>query len=131
MAVELGVYECAEFGIDGGKDLGELLDLGDCEAAVGERLGHLEPDVSGADDHRSPYLAVLECAHQRERVADRVQEMDAVGRAEAVEPADRRPDRQGAGADDQRVVVDYLLATVGQRTAPPGEGRVDAAGHGV
>ena len=81
---------------------------------VRERLGHLEPDVAGTDDHRAPDLAVLEGAHQRERVAHRVQEMHAVARAEAVEPADRRPDRHRAGPDDQRVVVDHLLAAVGR-----------------
>ena len=50
---ELGVDERAEFGVDGGEHLGQLLDLGNGEAAGDERLGHLEPDVTGADDHRS------------------------------------------------------------------------------
>ena len=113
VAVELGVHERAELGVDGGKHLGELLDLGDGEAAGGERLGHLEADVAGADDHRSPDLPVLEGAHQRERVAHRVQQVHAVGRAEAVEPGDRRPDRHRAGADDQRVVVERLVVAVG------------------
>ena len=52
MAFELGVDERAELGVDGGQHLGELLDLGDREPAGRERLGHLEPDVAGADDHR-------------------------------------------------------------------------------
>ena len=36
VAVELGVDEGAEFGVDGGQHLGELLDLGDREAADGQ-----------------------------------------------------------------------------------------------
>ena len=53
MAFELGVDERAEFGVDGGEHLGELLELGDGESAGGERFGHLEADVAGADDHRA------------------------------------------------------------------------------
>ena len=70
--MELGADERAELGIYGGKNLRELLDLGHGEAAVRERFGHLEPDVAGADDDRPTDLAVLEGAHQRERVAHRV-----------------------------------------------------------
>ena len=48
--LELGVDERAELGVDGWEHLGELLDLGDCRPRVGERLGHLQADVAGADD---------------------------------------------------------------------------------
>ena len=54
VALELGAHERAELGVDGGEHLGQLLDLGHGEAARDERLGHLESDVSGADDHRPP-----------------------------------------------------------------------------
>ena len=41
--------------------------------------------------------------------------MHPVGGAERIragEPVDRRPDRDGAGADDELVVADQLLAAV-------------------
>ncbi len=51
--LELGADERAELGVDGWEYFGELLDLGHGDAARDERLGHLEADVAGADDHRS------------------------------------------------------------------------------
>ena len=131
MAVKFGVDEGAELGIDGGKDLGELLDLGDSKRAGRERLGHLEPDVAGADDHRAADLAVLEGAHQCERVAHCVQEMHPVVGAEEVESGDRRSDRGRAGADDQRVVVDRFFGAVGGGDDDVVGVGVDSAGDGV
>ena len=113
IAVELGADEGAEVGIDSGENFGELLDLGDSEAGGCERFRHFEADVSGADDHCAAGLAVLEGAHERERVAHRVQEMHSLARAEVVEPDDGGSDRNRPGADDERVVLDALLATVG------------------
>ena len=52
MFAELGVDECAECRVDGGENLGQHLDLGDLQSASSESFGHLEPDVSGADDQR-------------------------------------------------------------------------------
>src|SRR6516165_2739768 len=103
VAVELGVDERAEVGVDSGENFGELLDLGDRQAGGRECLGHLEPDVSGPDDYRAPNLAVLQGAHEREGVAHRVQEMYPLVGAEAVKPGDGWSDRQRAGGDDQRV----------------------------
>ena len=51
--LELGADECAELRVDGGEHFGQLLDLGHGDATRDERLGHLEADVAGADDHRS------------------------------------------------------------------------------
>ena len=66
VALKFGADERAELGIDGGKHLGELLDLGDGEPAGRERLGHLEADVAGADDHRPPDArGSRECASAR------------------------------------------------------------------
>ena len=67
VALEFGVDERAEFGIDGGENLGELLDLGDGEAAGGEAFGHLEADVTGADDHGS-----LDAGRSRVRISAKV-----------------------------------------------------------
>ena len=93
VAFELGVDEGAEFGVDGGQHLGELFDLCDGESACGRGFGHLEADVAGADDDRSLDRLSLERAHQRERVAHRVQQVDAVLGPEPVEAVDRRSDR--------------------------------------
>ena len=56
--------------------------------------------------------------------------MHPVVGAESIEAGDRRRDRQGAGADDQRVVLDRLLAT-GARDVDLVPVRVDRAGDGV
>ena len=53
VAFQLGADEGAELRVDGGQYLGELLDLGDGQAAGGQGLGHLQADVAGADDHRA------------------------------------------------------------------------------
>ena len=50
---ELGVDEGAELRVDGGQHLGQLLDLGDGQAPGGQRVGHLQADVPGADDDRA------------------------------------------------------------------------------
>ena len=67
--VELGADECAELGVDGWEHFRELLDLGHGDAACDERLGHLESDVSGADDHRSSDVLLFEGLHEGEGVS--------------------------------------------------------------
>ena len=117
VAFEFGVHQGAEFGVDGGQHLGEHLDLGDRDAAGGEAFGHLQADVAGADDERGRGLDPVDAGGQGEGVAHRVQQVHAVVGAEGVQAVDRRPDRHGAGADDQLVVVDDRFAAVGARTA--------------
>ena len=103
--------------VDGGQHLGQLLDLGDLEPADGQRVGHLQADVPGADDDRAGRGGLLQGAHDGEGVAHRVQQVHAVtGRAHrAGRPAIGGPDRDGAGADDELVVAEQFLAAVGGR----------------
>ena len=54
---QFSVDQGAEFDIDGGQHFGQHLDLGDADAAGGESFGHLEADVSRADDERCFGLA--------------------------------------------------------------------------
>ena len=121
----------AEFGVDGGQDLGQLFHLGDGQPAGGERVGHLQADVAGADDHRDGRCSFLQGAHEGEGVAHRVQQVHAVGGAELVQAADRGPDRDGAGADDELVVADQLVGAAGGGDQELAGGDVDAAGGGV
>jgi hypothetical protein len=51
VAPELLAQQPAELRVDGGHDRGGLLHQGDGQAAGGERLGHLQPDVATPDDH--------------------------------------------------------------------------------
>ena len=106
---ELGVDQGAEFGVDGGQHLGQLLHLGDGQAAGGEGVGHLQADVTGADDHGAGRGGLLEGAHDGEGVAHRVQQVHPVASAESIragQAADRRPDGHRAGAHHQLVVAD-------------------------
>jgi hypothetical protein len=77
-AVELGADERPEFRVHCGEDFRELLHL---RYSKRQGFGHLEPDVAGTDDDRAADLAVLERAHQRERVAHRVKDMHSLARA--------------------------------------------------
>ena len=99
--------EPAERRVDGGQHLGQLFHLDDVQAAGGEGVGHLQADIPGTDDHRAGRAGLLERAHQRERVAHRVQQVHPVGGAQdvrIVQAADGRPDRHRASADDEPVV---------------------------
>ena len=89
---ELGVDERAEVGVDGGEHFEQLLDLGHGDAARDERLGHLEADLARADDDRPCHVVLLEGPHEGEGVSHRVQEVNALVRAEDVEAGDRWPD---------------------------------------
>jgi hypothetical protein len=104
MAVELGVHEGSQLGVDGRQHLGGLLDQRDCEAALREGLRHLEPDVACADDDRASRPA--EGTVERKGVLHRVQQVDAG----QVEPGEARADRRRAGGDDQGVVVELAGA---------------------
>ena len=113
------------------EDLRELLELRDLEATSGERFGHLEADVAGANDHGSLDVLSFERPHQRERVAHRVQQVHPVARAQSVESVDRWADRQCAGANNECVVLDELLLAVVGDERYTVLGRLDLPARGV
>ena len=76
---QLGVHERSEARVDGGKHLGELLELGDRQSTGGQPLGHLETDVAGTHDHGAGGLGLLERAHQLEGVTHGVQQVHTIG----------------------------------------------------
>ena len=90
----------AEVRVDGGQHGRELLDEGDVQAAVGERVGHLGADVARADDHRRPHLAGEQLV-DGEAVVHGVQHVHA-GQVDALR---RRPHGGRAGADHQPVIA--------------------------
>jgi hypothetical protein len=65
---ELGADQAAQLRVDGGEDLGQLLDLGDREPPRDQGLRHLQPDVAGPDDRRPRRCGVPEGSHHREGV---------------------------------------------------------------
>ena len=115
MALQLGADQRAEVRVDGGQHLGKLLDLGDRQAAGGQRLGHLQPDVARPHDDRAGGRGLLQGAHDREGVVHRVQQVHPVGGAEAVQAGDGRARRHRARPDDQLVVGDHVLGPVQAR----------------
>jgi hypothetical protein len=115
VAGQLVVDERAKFRVDGRKHLGQLFHLRYREPAGSERLGHLEADVAGADDQRALGRPGLEGPHELKRVADRVEQVNAVRDAKRIataKPVDCGLDRSSAGADDQRVVFHHLFLTL-------------------
>ena len=115
VAGQFGMHQGAELRVDGGQHLGQLFHLGDPEPADGQRVGHFQADVPGADDDRAGRRGLLQGLHDGEGVAHRVQQVHPVVGAERAgpgQPGDRRPDRDRAGADDQLVVAEQLLAAV-------------------
>ena len=134
MAGEFGVHERAELRVDGGQHFAELFHLGDAQAADGQRVGHFQADVPGADDDRAGRGGLFQGAHDGEGVAHRVQQVHPVGGAEGIragQPGDRRADWHGAGADDELVVAEDLLAAVGRGDQELAAGHVDPPGVGV
>ena len=131
---ELLVDEPAERRVDGGQHLGQLFHLDDLEPAGGEGVSHFQADIAGTDDYCAGRAGLLKRAHQRERIAHRVQQVHPVGGAQdvrIVQAADGRPDRHRASANDELVVAEHFLGAVGcgdQELAP---GHVDAPGGGV
>ena len=124
----------AQFLIDGGQHLAELFHLGDRQSADGQGIGHLKPDVPGADDDRAGRCGLLQGPHDGEGVTHRVQQVHAVAGAQGTGPgqaADRGPDRDRAGADDELVVTEQFLAAAGGGDLELAASNVDAAGGGV
>ena len=83
MPGELGVHVRAEGRVNGRQHLGQLLQLDDVQPSDGERVGHFQADVPGADDQGGLGRGFLQGAHESERVAHRVQQVHAVARARA------------------------------------------------
>ena len=134
MAGEFGMHEGAELRVDGGQHFAELFHLGDAQAADGQCVGHFQADVPGADDDRAGRGGLLEGAHDGEGVAHRVQQVHPVGGAEGIragQAGDGRADRDGAGADDELVIAEYLLAALGGGDQELAAGHVDPPGGGV
>ena len=112
VAIEFGMHQGAEFGVDGGQHLGKQLDLGDSDAPGGEALGHFQPDVASADDESCRGFDPIDAGGQGKGVAHGVQQMHSVVDTEGVQAVDRWPDRHGAGPDHELVVLDDRLAAV-------------------
>ncbi len=91
--------------IQRGQDLAGQLDHGDVQAAVAQRLGHLQADEPGTHQHRPPGPAVDQ-AVQRVRVRDRPQGPDR-GQIRA---GHRRDHGCRAGGQHERVVGLVILA---------------------
>ncbi len=72
MALELRVDKFPHLGVGGGHDLGKCLDDSHAQIAVPERVRHLQADISGADDHRSPRSRVVEPRLDRQGMLHRV-----------------------------------------------------------
>ena len=134
MLGELGVDQAAQLRVHRRQHLGQLLDLGDGHPPGRQGIGHLQPDVPGADDDRTGRRGLLQGAHQRERVAHGVQQVHPVSGAQRAGPAqalDRGLDRDRASANKQFVVRDQLLGPgeIGDQELAVGD--LDAAGRGV
>ena len=131
---QFGVYQRAEFRVDGGQHLGQLLQLGHPKSADGQRVGHLQADVPATDDDRAGRGGLLQGGHDGERVAHRVQQVHPVGGAQGARPsqaADRGADRDRAGPDDELVIAQQFLAAASGGDQELAAGHVDAAGGGV
>ena len=69
----------ADFGVDGGQHLGELLDLGDASPQAVMASAISKPMYPAPTMTALAGVGLLERAHDGERVAHRVQQMDPVG----------------------------------------------------
>ena len=131
---QFGVDQRAELRVHGGQHLGQLLHLGNLKPADGQGIGHLQADVPGADDDRGAGRGLLQGLHDGEGVAHRVQQVHPIGGAQGARPgqaADRGPDRDRAGTDDELVVAEHLLTAPGGGEQELAAGHVDAPGRGV
>ena len=131
---QLRVDQRAQARVDGREHLGELLELGDREAPGRQALGHLEPDVAGAHDHRAGGLILLDRAHQLEGVTHGVQQVHPVGGPEGLgtdQALDGRPGRDGPGPDHELVVGDLVLDPGLVDHMEPVAGDVDLGGQRV
>ena len=77
-----------------------LLDHRDLDSPPGQRLGHLDPDQSRADDHRPLDRVLREELVQLRRVAQVVEALHALG----VDPGEWRAHGEPAGGQDELVV---------------------------
>ena len=91
---ELLIDQGTKAGIHGREHLGEPLELGDGQPSGPQTLRHFEPDVARTHDHSTGRLVLLERAHQLEGVAHGMEQVHAVGRAEAA-PGPTRPSMRG------------------------------------
>jgi hypothetical protein len=107
VAAQLLAQQPPQFDVDGGHDRRGLLDHGDVQAAGGEGLGNLQADVATTNDDRRAG-ASGEGLVEGEGVAHDVQHVHPG----QVQPVDRRPDRDRAGADDQLVIAQLPLPAV-------------------
>ncbi len=113
MAGEFAAHQGAQLRVDGGQYLGQLLHLDDRQPPGGQGLGHLQADVTGADNHRAAGRDLVQRAHQGEGVTHRVQEVHPVCWAQRViggQAGDRRAGRDRPGADHEGVVGQQLLS---------------------
>ena len=134
MGGQFGMHQGAQLGVDGGQHLGQLFHLGDLQAADGQGVGHLQADVPGADDDRGAGRGLLQGLHDGEGVAHRVQQVHPIGGAQGTrtgQAADRGPDRDRAGTDDQLVVAEQFLLAAGGGDQELAAGHVDAPGSGI
>lgn len=83
---QLFVDQSSELGVDGGQHLRQRLDLGDGDAASGEGLGHLQPDVAGADHGGGAGSPALEAGRHLEGVGHGVQQVHPAHRPHGVGP---------------------------------------------
>jgi hypothetical protein len=112
---QLGADERSELGVDRWQHCGELLDDSYRKPARSQGFGHLEPDVTGADDNGGLRHS-SERGVEEEAIADGVQLVDAW----AVDAGHGRSHRSGTRRDYQLVVAKSLLASLGslQRDCP-------------
>ncbi len=95
------------------------LDQRDVEAALHERLGHLEPDVAAAHHHDRVPVAVADLGLEAGRVVER---LDAVDHRSSI-PGQVGPHGPGARGDVQRVEPDAHRALARARPTPRPRGR--------
>jgi hypothetical protein len=112
VAIEFGMHQGTEFGIDGRQHLAKHLDLGDTNAPGGQALGHFQPDVATADDEDCCGFDPIDAGVQGKGVAHGVQQMHSSVDTEGVQAFDWWPHRHGAGPDHELVVLDDRLAAV-------------------
>ena len=115
MRGQLGVDKAAELQIDSRQDFGQLLNLGDPQAAGRQGFGHLQAHIAGTNDDGAGRGCRLQGLHDREGVAHGVQQVDAICWTQGIrssQTGDRRADGHGTSAYDQAVVGDQLVLAV-------------------
>ena len=90
--------------VEGGHHLAGALDERHAQAALHERLGHLEPDVAAADDDRALAAAARSAARKRSAAS--------MVRAGSARVGARHVGRDGLGAGGEHELVEALGALV-------------------